>query len=258
MDRDHLYDDIERNDEIERPASSSANPLVNFLCSFTRPASHCCLWVPLVRGVRLISFYTLATGFLYLPQVTRSSKESLPEQVQQWKTILSYTWSLVNVLGIVMGFQGLMGLKTRDARKLRQLFIYYLIKLILQIPTIAMNEVYVCTFLDAQHKEHPTEKVPECSKARASIRQMELADLLMIIIFAHAVWSMAKRLETMDLDGIDITGLEFDNHLGLPLMNNQAFTAPRERPGRPAAPTERPRVATQSVTPFSGQAFRLE
>jgi len=226
--------------------------------------------VPLVRGVRLISLYTLATGFLYLPQVRNAPDKNLPEDVAKYKVILGYTLWFINLMGVVMGFQGLLGLKTGDARKLRRLFIYYLLKLIVEIPRIMFHEAYVCLSVEAAKKQHPDKDIATCDKVRASYRQVELADVVMFAVFAHAVWSMAKRLETSDFEGLENYGPDYGDSY-LPLINSQTganiqstgpFAGPfanRATPlGAPTAPTQRPRVDRQNLTPFSGQAFRLD
>lgn len=205
-------------------------------------------------GVRMITVYTLTTGLVTMMSMVQEQPlpASIPADEAKGIKAMHATSVFVKVLGTVVGCNAWLGLHQEQwsADKVYRLFVYYILMIILDVATLSYNLSIMCDVLTALHDKY---RHLTCEEARYQLIQLFALNSIMHIAFAHACWSMAKRMERTPSPA---------NFLQIePLLGPQAFTSALGTPyaERPAVDS-RPQAQQppRGFQPFAGRSYRLE
>mmetsp|Transcript_34223 Transcript_34223/g.94547 ORF Transcript_34223/g.94547 Transcript_34223/m.94547 type:complete len:237 (-) Transcript_34223:20-730(-) len=221
----------------------------------------CCGCCPLFWGVKMISLVSVSVGTFSLlslsgapfPGDQDAQGHPLDNTVKNI-LLVHYAWAVFHVAGLMVGCQGLVGLRTRDAVRIRGLCYYYAVTLILEVPTFIYYIAGACHVLHAVkllERKVPGERLPSCEKERWQLFEQAIILCTVHACFARAAWALAKYFERGPTAG-PLLGEEDteDGGLRAPLL---AWPVPTS-----SMPRQAPAPRAQGFRPFSGRPQRLE
>merc|ERR1719356_2240977 len=160
-----------------------------------QPGTMCCGCCPLLWGVRIIAWYTMIAGFHVILNEECPPIDHMTQQEANWVLVVYYNWYIINVLGVVIGFRGLIGVKLGDSVRVRELFLYYVLRICFDVPHRTVLWWTTCDILNAVKQTHHGHSIKlDCASVRSREIQNCIFEFGFEICFAHAAWSLACRL----------------------------------------------------------------
>lgn len=213
---------------------------------------------------------TMLMGFFSVLSVASSPAEpakererQLQEPVLQDLVYIHKVWACLKIIGLVFGYQGLQGLYSRDALKLKWLSCYYVLSFCLEVISLGFYIVNACQVLAdlkpeldkaAQQSHH---RPMTCAEVRQLLFMQGIAQCIMYYCFARAVWNLASIFSSLQpawlgnvIDDIEAPLLGgFDPSEQRPQQRLQLGHHPQQQQ-RQQQPTK--------FQPFSGRPQRLD
>lgn len=238
----------------------------------------CCGCCPLLWGVRMISMCTMLMGFFSVLSVASSPAEpakererQLQEPVLQDLVYIHKVWACLKIIGLVFGYQGLQGLYSRDALKLKWLSCYYVLSFCLEVISLGFYIVNACQVLAdlkpeldkaAQQSHH---RPMTCAEVRQLLFMQGIAQCIMYYCFARAVWNLARIFSSLPPTTAWLG--DFPADIEAPLLGG--FDPSEQRPQRLQLGQQRLQLGLHpqqqqrqqqptKFVPFSGRPHRLD
>eukprot|EP00404_Azadinium_spinosum_P057303 CAMPEP_0180781220 /NCGR_PEP_ID=MMETSP1038_2-20121128/47516_1 /TAXON_ID=632150 /ORGANISM="Azadinium spinosum, Strain 3D9" /LENGTH=163 /DNA_ID=CAMNT_0022816991 /DNA_START=244 /DNA_END=732 /DNA_ORIENTATION=+ len=118
----------------------------------------------------------------------------MPREEAKEVAYLEVLWTFINMLGLCAGGEGTLGLKFREPSRLRVLFHYYVIRIVVMLPTIYLDEKLACHVLPLiKHMPRAAENLSKCDEERSNLIQRFLFFFVMQVCFAHALYTLAQQ-----------------------------------------------------------------
>lgn len=217
----------------------------------------------------MISLLTVCVGVFSTLSLAAAihTPEQIPEAHKEEILFVHYAWTLLRICGCFVGLQGLVGLHTADASRIRGLCFFYMLNLCLDVPTFVIYESVDCEVLAAMKISHNStqdgERLPTCDVERRRFLVHSVTLCVVHACFARAAWSLASLLSRAAAEGGPLPfAITEDPALGAlraPLMDTAlaAGTMPPHRRSLAAAPGQPP-AQPCGFRPFSGRPHRLD
>jgi len=195
------------------------------------------------------------------PDKVREREDKEPELKDVF--YIQKVWAVVKIMGLVFGYQGLQGLYTRDALKLKWLCFYYVLSFLLEVLSTywyLRNACQVLVDLKPEIEEaaqHTHRRPLNCHQVQQAMFYQGVAQCTMFYFFARAAWSLASIYSSLQPTALlrNFSDMEVGMQvsLGRPLLDGASEPRQQQQQERQQQQQQRPKFH-----PFSGRRQRLD
>mmetsp|Transcript_102075 Transcript_102075/g.304650 ORF Transcript_102075/g.304650 Transcript_102075/m.304650 type:complete len:233 (-) Transcript_102075:36-734(-) len=221
-------------------------------------AEPCCVCCPLLWGVKMVSLVSMSLGmFAAMTLLSDHMPKDISDESVKAVLRVHSVWAVFHTVGFFVGYNGIIGLRTRDSSRIRRLCYYYTATVILEVPTFFFYIAVACRTLQAIRSSGALrhgERLPSCEEMRRHLFFQFLVLCAVHICFARAAWALAKYWDRSPVRSpLPLFGDE-DTEVGA-LRAPLLAAWPMPMPGRVPPP---PDPARTSFQPFMGRPLRLD
>lgn len=156
-----------------------------------RPLELCCGSCPLTQGVQIIASYTVVIGTFQLLVLLMPSAKA-PKAHSEAEALVYCIKTIFDALAFFAGLKGLIGIIFKDPRRIRMLFVYHIVNIIVECIVTVVREIEVCKDLERLQKDSGL----DCSAVRLVYFGSFCVKVLVFSYFVYVIWSLIVRLES--------------------------------------------------------------
>eukprot|EP00747_Dinoflagellata_sp_TGD_P019142 gnl/TRDRNA2_/TRDRNA2_126972_c0_seq1.p1 gnl/TRDRNA2_/TRDRNA2_126972_c0~~gnl/TRDRNA2_/TRDRNA2_126972_c0_seq1.p1 ORF type:complete len:269 (+),score=36.88 gnl/TRDRNA2_/TRDRNA2_126972_c0_seq1:48-809(+) len=163
-----------------------------------QPAERCCGSCTLLQGVQIIASYDVVNGAVHVLWLLTGRSETVAGR-SDIAIVVDSVQTFVHAMALLAGLKGLVGAVLRDARRVRMLFVYHVVELIVGCIAIIFRDAEACreiARLQRLHRKNNYWQGMDCSSIRGLLFMEFGIHLLLFSYLSYIVWSLAERLQS--------------------------------------------------------------